>query len=166
MEILKLREEKERISEAACWFHEKWKVPMEAYRESMQAATENNSSIPQWYIVVEGNKIIAGAGVIENDFHKRKDLTPNLCALYVEEEYRCQGIAGKLLDYVCNDMKEMGIETLYLITEHTSFYEKYDWRFYVWWRKKMSLTRLGCMYMKKACCERYNKLFSLKLMEI
>ena len=44
MEILKLREEKERISEAACWFHEKWKVPMEAYRESMQAATENNSS--------------------------------------------------------------------------------------------------------------------------
>ena len=95
----------------------------------MQAATENNSSIPQWYIVVEGNKIIAGAGVIENDFHKRKDLTPNLCALYVEEEYRCQGIAGKLLDYVCNDMKEMGIETLYLITEHTSFYEKYDWRF-------------------------------------
>ena len=77
----------------------------------MQAATENNSSIPQWYIVVEGNKIIAGAGVIENDL------------------YRCQGIAGKLLDYVCNDMKEMGIETLYLITEHTSFYEKYDWRF-------------------------------------
>ena len=29
----------------------------------------------------------------------------------------------------------------------------------------MSLTRLGCMYMKKACCERYNKLFSLKLMK-
>ena len=111
MEILKLREEKERISEAAFWFHEKWKVPMEAYRESMQAATENNSSIPQWYIVVEGNKIIAGAEVIENDL------------------YRCQGIAGKLLDYVCDDMKEMGIETLYLITEHTSFYEKYDWRF-------------------------------------
>ena len=129
MEILNLREEKERISKAAYWFHEKWEVPMEAYKESMQAAVENHNSIPQWYIVVEGNKIIAGAGVIENDFHKRKDLTPNLCALYVEEEYRCQGIAGKLLDYVCNDMKAMGIETLYLITEHTSFYEKYGWKF-------------------------------------
>ncbi len=129
MEILNLREEKERISKAAYWFHEKWEVPMEAYKESMQAAVENHNSIPQWYIVVEGNKIIAGAGVIENDFHKRKDLTPNLCALYVEKEYRCQGIAGKLLDYVCNDMKAMGIETLYLITEHTSFYEKYGWKF-------------------------------------
>lgn len=123
MEILNLREEKERISKAAYWFHEKWEVPMEAYKESMQAAVENHNSIPQWYIVVEGNKIIAGAGVIENDFHKRKDLTPNLCALYVEKEYRCQGIAGKLLDYVCNDMKAM------LITEHTSFYEKYGWKF-------------------------------------
>lgn len=102
---------------------------MVAYKESMQAAVENHNSIPQWYIVVEGNEIVAGAGVIENDFHKRKDLTPNLCALYVEEEYRCKGIAGKILDYVCNDMKEMGIETLYLITEHTSFYEKYDWTF-------------------------------------
>lgn len=102
---------------------------MVAYKESMQAAVENHNSIPQWYIVVEGNEIVAGAGVIENDFHKRKDLTPNLCALYVEEEYRCKGIVGKILDYVCNDMKEMGIETLYLITEHTSFYEKYDWTF-------------------------------------
>lgn len=130
MEILKLREEKERISEAAYWFHEKWEVPMEAYKESMQAAVENDNSIPQWYIVVEGNKIIAGAGVIENDFHKRKDLAPNLCALYVEKEYRCQGIAGKLLGYVCNDMKKMGIGTLYLVTEHTSFYEKYGWKFF------------------------------------
>ena len=41
--------------------------------------------------------------VIENDFHNRKDLTPNVCAVYVEENYRCQRIAGKLLEYVCED---------------------------------------------------------------
>lgn len=35
--------------------------------------------IPNWFI--------AGAGVIENDFHNRPDLTPNICALYVEEDY-------------------------------------------------------------------------------
>ena len=40
-----------------------------------------------------------GAGVIENDFHDRKDLTPNVCAVYVEEHCRCQGIAGKLLEF-------------------------------------------------------------------
>ena len=63
--------------------------------------------------------------VIENDFHKRKDLTPNVCAVYVEEEYRGQGIAGGLLEYACRDMEKRGIGTLYLATDHTSFYERY-----------------------------------------
>ena len=74
-------------------------------------------------------QIIGGIGVIENDFHNRKDLTPNVCAVYVEENYRCQGIAGKLLEYVCEDMRSFGLETLYLITDHTGFYERYGWKF-------------------------------------
>jgi len=79
--------------------------------------------------VLENNEIIAGVGVIENDFHERKDLTPNVCALYVEEKYRCRGIAGKLLKLVRDDMENKGISPLYLITEHTSFYERYGWEF-------------------------------------
>ena len=68
--------------------------------------------------------------MIENDFHDRKDLTPNVCAVYVEEEFRCRGIARKMLETVCRDMKEKGIDTLYLITDHDSFYERYGWEFY------------------------------------
>lgn len=41
-----------------------------------------------------------------------------------------RGIAGRLLDFVCADMKENGIDTLYLLTDHTSFYERYGWNFY------------------------------------
>ena len=40
-----------------------------------------------------------------------------------------QGIAGKLLQFVCDDMEEWNIHTLYLLTDHTSFYERYDWEF-------------------------------------
>lgn len=76
------------------------------------------------------DEIVGGLGVIENDFHNRKDLSPNVCALYVEEEYRCQGIAGKMLDFVCNDMKEKNINILYLITDCNSFYECYGWEFF------------------------------------
>ncbi len=79
--------------------------------------------------MLENNEIIAGVGVIENDFHERRDLTPNVCALYVEEKYRCRGIAGKLLELVRDDMENKGISPLYLITEHTSFYERYGWEF-------------------------------------
>ena len=85
--------------------------------------------IPQWYIAVIGERIIAGAGVIANDFHNRKDLTPNVCALYVEPEFRRRGIAGHLLEHICKDMATKGISPLYLITEHTSFYERYGWEY-------------------------------------
>lgn len=90
---------------------------------------DEKKAVPQWYIAIENSQIIGGMGVIENDFHDRKDLSPNVCAVYTEENKRCQGIAGSLLDFVCNDMKSQGIRTLYLVTDHTSFYERYGWEF-------------------------------------
>ncbi len=128
-EILKIREHSEMADEAVKWFHSKWGIPIEAYRESINDCLKNRSSVPQWYIAVENRGIIGGLGVIDNDFHNRKDLAPNVCAVYVEEEYRCRGIAGELLKYVCDDMNSMGIDTLYLVTDHTSFYERYGWKF-------------------------------------
>ena len=66
---------------------------------------ERKTGIPQWYVIVDGQRnIIAGTGVIENDFHDRKDLTPNLCALFVEERKRGRGIAGVVPDFVRKDL--------------------------------------------------------------
>lgn len=128
-QILKIREYAGLKEEAAQWFHSKWNIPMEAYLESMEQCLKKERAVPQWYVTVDGDRIVGGLGVIENDFHDRKDLTPNVCAVYVEEEYRCRGIAGKLLDFVCRDMKEKGVDTLYLLTDHDSFYERYGWEF-------------------------------------
>ena len=129
-EIIRLSEKREYIETAAEWFADKWSVPEEEYRKSMAASTEPGKPVPSWYIVTcEAGNIIAGAGVIENDFHDRKDLTPNLCALFVEEEYRGRGIAGELLNKICVDMASGGITRLYLITDHDGFYERYGWYF-------------------------------------
>ena len=113
---------------SAEWFHSKWGVPKEAYLECMDAFL-NGETDYGWYLCLDNNKIIAGMGVIENDFHDRKDLTPNVCAVYTEEKYRCQGIAGKLLNMVVEDCRQKGISPVYLITDHTSFYERYGWEF-------------------------------------
>ena len=115
---------------AACWFHKKWGIPKEAYQESIKQSFSGAEPVPQWYLVLEGDRILAGAGVIENDFHDRKDLRPNLCALYVEKDVRCQGIAGRLLAFISADMKARGLSDLYLVTDHTSFYERYGWEFF------------------------------------
>ena len=148
-----IREYIEAGEDAAKWFHEKWHIPLSAYEESISECIGNavdididsideddaagytagtvtsRTPVPQWYIVLRGSRIIAGCGVIENDFHDRKDLAPNVCAVYVEEEFRGQGIAGFMLDFVCRDMAALGVPTLYLLTDHTGFYERYGWKF-------------------------------------
>lgn len=124
-----IRVSEELADKAAEWFHKKWGVPLEAYKDSISESLVDKTVVPRWYVVLNGDRIIAGLGVIENDFHDRKDLTPNVCAVYVEEEFRCRGIAGEMLNFVCEDMKNSGIDTLYLVTDHTSFYERYGWEF-------------------------------------
>ena len=129
VELLKIREHAELGAQAAAWFHEKWEIPIEAYAESIEACLERKEAVPQWYVAMKEGRIVGGIGVIQNDFHNRKDLEPNICAVYVEENCRCQGIAGRMLQFVCDDMETYGIGTLYLITDHTSFYERYGWEF-------------------------------------
>ena len=124
-----LMEKPELKEEAASWFHSKWGVPKEAYLECMNAYLNNETNYG-WYLCLCGEKIVAGMGVIENDFHDRKDLAPNVCAVYTEKEYRCQGIAGNLLNMVVADMKDKGISPIYLITDHIGFYERYGWEFF------------------------------------
>ena len=128
IEILKLREYKELKHEAALWFHDKWHIDTTSYEQSIEECIAGNT-IPQWYVAMDNHKIIGGTGVIANDFHNRKDLTPNLCALYVEQDYRNKGIAKKLLDIAIEDMHSYKYMHLYLITEHTSFYERYGWKY-------------------------------------
>ncbi|MBQ1413278.1 MAG: GNAT family N-acetyltransferase [Clostridia bacterium] len=127
--IISLCDEPEWKERAAEWFHEKWGIPAEVYEESMEACLSQRNAVPQWYLAIRDDRIIGGLGVIENDFHDRKDLTPNVCAVYTEEAERGKGVAGALLEYVCRDMRQRGIDTLYLVTDHTSFYERYDWEF-------------------------------------
>lgn len=127
--IVRLTDKPEIKEQAARWFHEKWNIPLTAYMESMDECLARSGPVPQWYLAMDEDRIIGGLGVIENDFHDRKDLTPNVCAVYTESDCRGRGVAGTLLKYVCADMKEKGIDTLYLVTDHTSFYERYGWEF-------------------------------------
>lgn len=128
-DIVRITDRPELKEKAAQWFHEKWYVPYEAYLESMEEAIAGKGAVPQWYLALDGGRIAAGMGVIENDFHDRKDLAPNVCAVFTEPDCRCMGLAGKLLAFVSDDMKPRGISTLYLVTDHDSFYERYGWEY-------------------------------------
>lgn len=129
MTYITLRDKPEWEEKAAAWFHSKWGVPEEAYIECMTDYL-NGATEYGWYLCADGDRIVGGLGVIENDFHDRKDLTPNVCAVYTEEAYRGKGIAGRLLNMAVDDLRSKGVSPVYLVTGHTGFYERYGWEFF------------------------------------
>lgn len=126
---LTLRDLPELRHPAASWFSSKWHVPVEAYLACMDAYLNRETELG-WYLCLEGEQIVGGMGVIDNDFHNRKDLTPNICAVYTEPDHRKKGIAGTLLNMVVEDLRSKGISPVYLLTDHTGFYERYGWEFF------------------------------------
>lgn len=127
-QIIKISEQPNWILKAALWFSKKWKIKKEEYQKSMLESV--NSPIPEWYILLDSNHtILAGAGVIENDFHPYHEFCPNLCALYVQKKYRNQKLATHLIQFIIKDMQQKGIKQLFLLTNHTSFYEKLNWKY-------------------------------------
>ncbi len=125
---INLRQKPQMKDAAAEWFYCKWGVPKEAYLECMNAYL-NSETEYGWYLCLDGERIVGGLGVIENDFHDRRDLAPNICAVYTEKDCRCRGIAGRLLNTAVEDMRSKGITPIYLLTDHIGFYEKYGWEF-------------------------------------
>ena len=51
-EITELRNHPEWADRAAGWFHEKWKVPREKYRDSINECIARQTGVPQWYILL------------------------------------------------------------------------------------------------------------------
>ena len=127
-QYIDLREKPELMDTAASWFHSKWGVPKEAYLECMEAYLRKDTELG-WFLCLCDGQIIGGLGVIENDFHDRPDLTPNVCAVYTEETHRGQGIAGRLLNMAVEDLHGKNLSPAYLVTSHIGFYERYGWEF-------------------------------------
>ncbi len=128
LKYLSLRQAPELLDRAASWFHGKWGVPREAYLARMRPYLSGESEYG-WYLCLDAGRIVGGLGVIDNDFHDRKDLSPNICAVYTEPEWRGRGVAGRLLDAAVADLRAAGLSPVYLVTDHVGFYERYGWAF-------------------------------------
>ena len=111
-EFVKLKDRSEMKERAASWFSAKWGIAQEIYLKHIEAYITSNTD-HGWYLCLhDGDEIIGGIGVIENDLHERKDLRPNICALYVEAKHR-----------------RKGIDTLYLVSDLKGFYERCGWQY-------------------------------------
>lgn len=127
MKIISVRKNPEFNDEAIKYFQSKWanENSMKVYEDCITHCITSHNPLPQWYLLMDAEKIIGCAGLITNDFISRMDLYPWVCAVYIEEEYRGNSYGSLLLERAKNDAKAGGFSNLYLCTEHIGFYEKY-----------------------------------------
>lgn len=128
MKYVSIRENPAYAEKAICYFQEKWgsEETNLLYEDCITSCLTSPSKLPQWYLLLKDETIVGCAGLIPNDFISRMDLYPWLCGLYIEEEFRGNNYGEWLIEYVKTETKKLGFETLYLCTDHTSYYEKYQ----------------------------------------
>ena len=131
MRLISVRENPEQLEKIIAYFQSRWATEDSrmVYDDCIRSCMTAKSPLPQWYVLMDEEKIVAGAGLITNDFVSQMDLMPWLCALYVEPEYRGNGLGAKLIRRCIEDAAGMGFESLYLCTDHIGYYEKYGFEF-------------------------------------
>ncbi len=127
MEIISVKEYPKYKDRAVSYFQSKWanENSMMVYTDCITHCITTPNPLPQWYLLMDNDKIIGCAGLITNDFISRMDLYPWLCALYIEEEYRGNAYGSILLEKAKIDGKAGGFSKLYLCTDHIGYYERY-----------------------------------------
>ena len=127
--IIGLRECPAWLDRAAAYFASRWAIDEKLYRDSMRDSLSTAEPVPRWYLLLRGDEILGGFGLIDDDFMVRTDLRPWLCALYVEPAERGQQYGARLLAHGCQEAARLGYDRLYLNTDHVGYYEKYGWRY-------------------------------------
>jgi GNAT superfamily N-acetyltransferase len=125
--IISVRENPEFLEKSIDYFTIKFGIERRIYEDCIKYSITTDSNMPRWYLMLLGDEIVGGYGLIANDFVSRQDLFPYFCALYVEEKYRGKELGAKLQLHGRKEANKLGFNKIYLCTDHIGYYEKYGW---------------------------------------
>lgn len=126
MDMISVRQVPELAPRAIAYFQRHWATAetLMMYEDAINRSLGAANPLPQWYLLVENDRILGCAGLITNDFISRGELYPWLCALYVEEAQRGQGYGAKLIEHVAAETRRLGFPQLHLCTDLEGYYER------------------------------------------
>lgn len=124
----------ENLNRMIDWSYNWWGKEDDYSREWVACFMEHcfqKDRLPQTYGLFHEGRIVGMFQFIYEDLSVRPDLYPWLANVYVDEEYRGQGIGRELLSHIaeaaCKAITKH--DEIYLYTTHVGLYEKFGWEF-------------------------------------
>ncbi|MCM2999996.1 GNAT family N-acetyltransferase [Paenibacillus cellulositrophicus] len=118
-----------RHTELAQFVEEKWPqvkgVVLPKIEESLLTSED---VLPLTFVLLRNDEIIGFYQLIEHELIKRKDLSPWIAPLFIDEFERGHSLGSVLLEHARRIAGGLGFNKVYLATDHIHFYEKYGFR--------------------------------------
>lgn len=92
----------------------------------------NNWVFTDWetmFAAIVDGEIVGMGSLAKTDYYPLPEIFPWVSTLFVSEDWRGQGICGKLIAFANDRAKALGFERTYIPTEHTGLYERYGYRY-------------------------------------
>lgn len=125
----------ELVSTIARWHWEEWghndpSGSLESWTVGLASRTCVHA-IPTTYVAMSQSGDPMGSVIlVENDMDTHPELSPWLAGLFVQTNYRGEGVGTSLIRHAMRCAADMGYENLYLYTSTArSLYERLGWRF-------------------------------------
>jgi GNAT superfamily N-acetyltransferase len=99
------------------------------YIAGLVADNLKSEEIPCAFVAHQGDKFLGTTSVIWSDMEERPAYAPWVAAVWVEPDYRSQGLGSSLVAAAAQRVFSCGYETAYLCASRTKqqFYEKRGW---------------------------------------
>jgi len=134
LEIKKLVDKNDESFEIVCHWHYNWWGKRDGYSMAQIISYVTHSlgedKIPLTYVALLDQVPVGMYQLLmyDNLIH-RPDIYPWLANVFVDAPHRGQGICRALMLSVEKHARDIGLEELFLFTNHDNLYEKFGWEF-------------------------------------
>ena len=133
MELLNLADNLEYFEPVVNWLFDEWGQKgihdNRVFWESWVKSSLSKEDIPQTYIALEKDELIATFSLWRCDLQSRQDVFPWFGGLVVSKEHRGKGIGKQMQIEAMKILSELGYSEIHLFTEITGYYEQTGWEF-------------------------------------
>ncbi len=101
---------------------------LKPFTEVLNEIFSGEKDLPKCYMMLRDDDIIGYYQLVEQELITRKDLSPWITTVFIDEQERGQRLSSKLLEHGRTVAGKLGYAKVYLTTDHIQFYEKFGFR--------------------------------------